>query len=116
MVSQRIRGSSGLHRVFSVIHVQARAGRCLEGAVKRVLDTEIIEYPFIHRLRNACMAPVLRCSVTNFKLGLALHHLSVFLVQLDYVGVPWPLVDVFEEGCDGILLALGFSLDLRQYR
>jgi hypothetical protein len=30
------------------------------------------------------------------------------------VGVPWPLVDVLEEGCDGILLALGFSLDLKQ--
>jgi phosphoglycerol transferase MdoB-like AlkP superfamily enzyme len=32
------------------------------------------------------------------------------------VGVPWPLVDVLEEGRDGILLALGFALDLEQYR
>jgi hypothetical protein len=61
------------------------------------------------------MAPILQFSVPNLKLGLAFDNLSVLLVQLDDVGVPWPLVDVLEEGRDGILLALGFALDLEQY-
>jgi hypothetical protein len=51
-------------------------------------------------------------SSTDLKALLALDHLSVFLVQPDYVGVPRSLVHGLEKRCEGVLFALCFALDL----
>ena len=51
-------------------------------------------------------------STTNNKLGLILHHLALLLVQPHNLCQPRALVDMLEEGGDGVVVALGFALDL----
>lgn len=54
----------------------------------------------------------------HLKCRLTLHCVAILFFHLDYVGMPWTLVDVLEERCESLLLALSFTFDLpaRQQR
>jgi hypothetical protein len=55
-----------------------------------------------------------RLSTSDLEIRLSINQINLFLIQLSNMGMRWTFIDIFHEFLKDIILALSFTLDLKE--